>query len=140
MKVRAKNNIILEDGTFVKRGTVLDDKEIAPHMRTAKHVDYEDLSGQRGLVMVLHQITYQEERSLDGHPAWFPTTVQAGAVIKKKFVEGWTKEGIDYVTKWKELVGRIGSGSFREVLPRFFFRPRFCEHQKMKVAAARPKF
>jgi hypothetical protein len=100
LKVRAKQNIILADGTFVKRGTILDDKVITERVR--KYVDSEDLSGKEGKVMVLHELSYEEKRMFNGQPAWFPTTVRAGEVVERKLLSSCFKEGIDFVSEWDE--------------------------------------
>jgi hypothetical protein len=99
-KVRAKNNLILADGTFVKRNTVIDDKGLPEHIR--KRLDYEDLSGREGKVMVLHETRYEEKRMLNGYPAWFPTTIRAGELVERKLLPSACKEGIDFVSEWDD--------------------------------------
>jgi hypothetical protein len=97
MKVRAKNNMILEDGTFVKRNTVIDDKQLPEHMRTADRIDYEDLSETDGHVMLLHGLGFCKH---DGY--WMSIT--SGELIRlsdiPERVRECLKEGVDYVTEW----------------------------------------
>jgi hypothetical protein len=99
-KVRLKNHMILADGRFVKRNSIIDDKLVPEKLRD--QVDYEDLAGREGKVMVLHELTYQREQMLDGYPAWFPTTVRAGELVERKYLFEALKEGIDYVSEWDE--------------------------------------
>jgi hypothetical protein len=39
---------------------------------------------------------------LNGHPAWFPTTVRAGEIVERKLLPSCCKEGIDFVTEWDD--------------------------------------
>jgi hypothetical protein len=99
-KVRLKNHMVLADGSFVKRNSIIDDKLVPEKLRD--QVDYEDLAGREGKVMVLHETRYEEKRMLNGHPAWFPTTIQAGELVERKLLPSILKEGIHFVTEWDE--------------------------------------
>jgi len=97
-KVRLKNHLILADGTFVKRNSIIDDKLVPEKLRD--QVDYEDLAGREGKVMVLHETRYQEKRMLNGQPAWLPTTIRAGELVERELLPSACQEGIDFVTDW----------------------------------------
>jgi hypothetical protein len=93
--------MILTDGSWAERNTVVDDQLVPAEMR-AELLDYEDLSGHKGKVMVLHETRYEEKRMLNGQPAWVPTTIQAGELIERELLPSMCKEGTHFVTEWDE--------------------------------------
>jgi hypothetical protein len=59
-KVCLVTNMMI-DGELVKRGTVIDEEKIPERLRTEKYVNYADLSGRDGQVMLLHGLMYHRE-------------------------------------------------------------------------------
>ena len=98
MKARAKTNIILPDGTFVKRNTVIDDSLVPEKMRRDK-LDYEDLSECEGQVMLIHGLGCCDKKGY-----WM--TLTAGELIRLKDIPERVredlKEGVHYVTQWTQ--------------------------------------
>ena len=101
MKARCRNSIILIDGSWAKRNTVVDDQLVPAEMR-AELLDYSDLSGRGNLVMVLRETTYQKKQWLNGQPAWFPSTIAAGELVDRRLLPAFLQEGIHFVTEWDE--------------------------------------
>jgi hypothetical protein len=94
------------DGDLVKRGTVLDDEKIPEHMRTEQYVNYADISGRDGQVMLLHGLGYYSEQVVDGVRTGFRVFLTAGELIRLTDIpprqrEG-LQEGVDYVVEWTE--------------------------------------
>ena len=97
MKARAKTHIILPDGTFVKRNSVIDDSLVPEKMR--HKFDYEDLSERQGQVMLIHGLG-----CCDKNGYWM--SLAAGELIRWEDIPERTreslKEGVHYVTQWTQ--------------------------------------
>jgi len=95
MKARAKTNIILADGTFVKRNTVIDDSVVPEKMRPK--FNYEDLSEREGQVMLINGLG-----CCDKNGYWMSLT--AGELIRldqiPERVRENLKEGVHYIKDW----------------------------------------
>jgi hypothetical protein len=84
---------------------LLDDKLIPERLR--EHVDSEDLEGKEGRVMLLHGLTFFEEKVAgDGQLMGLPVTLTSGELVKWKSIPRRTqeslKEGYDYTWAWTE--------------------------------------
>jgi hypothetical protein len=97
VKARAKTHVILTDGSFVKRNSVIDD-ELVPEKFRSK-LDYDDLSPCEGLVMLPRGLGFNKA---DG--SWLSVT--AGELVKlsdipERILEKLT-EGVDYIVNWTQ--------------------------------------
>lgn len=95
MNAKAKTQLILPDGTFVKRNSVIDDSLVPEKMR--HKLDYEDLSEQEGQVMLIHGFG-----CCDKNGYWMSLT--GGELIRLDQIPERTREGLregkDYVRNW----------------------------------------
>jgi hypothetical protein len=102
-KCRLKNNVIGSDGKFLKRGSLIDDQQLPSHMRTKEFVDYKDLSGREGQVLLLHGVIYTSDQFDHTTGQWvgYPITLAAGELITLEEAQhqGWV-EGADFKSDW----------------------------------------
>jgi hypothetical protein len=93
MEARCRNNIILSDGTWVKRNTVIDDQLVRAELR-AKLLDYEDLSECEGQVMMIYGLA-----CLDKKGYWM--SISAGELIRWEDIPERTREGLQEGVHYK---------------------------------------
>jgi hypothetical protein len=90
--------LILTDGTWAKRNSVIDDQSVPAEMR-AELLDYEDLSECGGQVMLIHGLACCDKKGY-----WMELT--AGELIRWEDIPERTreglKEGVHYVTNWTQ--------------------------------------
>jgi hypothetical protein len=98
MKARCRNSIILTDGRWADRNSIIDD-QLVPEGLRASLLDYKDLSACEGQVMLIHGLGCCDKRGY-----WM--SLSAGELIRWEDIPERTredlKEGVHYVTNWTQ--------------------------------------